>query len=57
MADLPSISYEQHFHNYVMYIQDTNISEELKFAFRHNFLDAASINRLLNDYQERLMEL
>lgn len=55
--DLPCITYEEYFTRYVMYVQDHNIDEELKFVLNHNFLNSGSINRLVNDCVDMLEEL
>lgn len=45
--NIPSISFEEYFTNYVMEIQDANIDSEVSFLLRNNFLASADIDKLM----------
>ena len=55
--DLPNISFQEFYSNYVMHVQDENIDEELRFLSSNNNLTPLSINRLISTSFERLVKL
>lgn len=48
IQNVPFISFEEHFTNYVMYMQDVNIDNEVTFLLRNNVLTPLAIDRLIN---------
>jgi len=49
IINLPSITFEQYFTEYVMQIQDTNIDNEVSFLLRNNFLSSLDIDKLTSN--------
>ena len=45
--NVPSISFEEYFTEYVMEIQDANIDSEVSFLLRNNFLASSDIDKLM----------
>lgn len=54
IADLPCISFEQYFTQYVFDIQDMNIEEEVKFMITNNFLNTASLYGAIKQDEDKL---
>lgn len=46
-SDLPCISFEEYYVNYMMRMQDQNIDDELRFLLRNNFMDATVLDTLI----------
>ncbi len=49
IKDQPSITFEQYFTSYVMYMQDVNIDNEVTFILRNNVLTPLAIDKLINE--------
>lgn len=55
--NLPDISFQEFYSDYVMKVQDDNIDEEFRFLSSNNNLTPLSINRLISKSFERLVKL
>lgn len=44
--NLPSISFERYFIEYIMNMQDLNIDNEVSFLLRNNFLTTLDVDKL-----------
>lgn len=54
-SDLPCISFEEYYVNYMMHMQDQNIDDELRFLLRNNFLDATVLDTLVENTYKGMM--
>lgn len=52
IEEVPCISFESYFQEYVMKVQDASIDEEVSFLFRNNFPSANSMIKLINQEVE-----
>ncbi len=52
IKELPCISFEQYFQNYVMKVQDSSIDSEVSFLIRNNFPSINSMIKLINQEVE-----
>lgn len=48
MIKKPCISYGEFFQQYVMYVQDESIKQEISFLLRNNFLSAKAMIKLVD---------
>ena len=48
IAELPELTFEQYFQNYVTSVQDNNIENEVQFILRNNFLNVMSVAKLID---------
>ena len=55
IATLPNRSFEQHFQEYVMMVQDQHISTEIAMLLRHNSLDVVVMSKVIQQNYERLI--
>lgn len=54
IQNLPYISFEEYYQDYVFRIQDSNIDDEMKFFINHNFLSPKNISKAI-DYVRKEM--
>lgn len=47
IAELPDTSFEQHFQEYVMMVQDLHISAEIQQLLHHNSLDIVVMSKII----------
>ena len=56
LKTLPEISFEHHFQQYVMDVQDSAINDEITSFVGNNPLDIVMIARVIKDNYERLID-
>lgn len=56
LKNLPTISFEEYFQQYVMDVQDTTINDEITTFVRNNPLDVMLIAAVIKDSYERLID-
>ena len=49
IKNIPFITFEEYFIQYVMQMQDTNIDDEVTFVMRNNSLSTLSVDRLIHN--------
>ena len=54
ISELPFISFEEYFQNYVMNVQDSNISYEVSFFIRNNFVDVLTLDKVISDLHREM---
>lgn len=52
IEEVPFISFEEYFTNYVMAVQDVNIDNEVSFMLRNNSLTTLALDKLINNEVE-----
>lgn len=57
IKELPDISFERYFVDYVMRVQDENIEEEIRYMRKVNSLDPLLIVRAVGDSFERMKSI
>ena len=55
IAALPDRPFAQHFQDYVMLVQDEQISAEIASLLRHNTLDVVVMSKVIQQNYERLI--
>jgi len=53
--ELPNITFNQHFVNYMVQVQDTNIKYEFELLAQRNILDVHSMERLIDTTMGRIV--
>jgi hypothetical protein len=57
ISNLPYISFEEYFQDYVMKVQDSNIDNEMSFFINHNFMSYDILSSLITDSGKELKQL
>ena len=52
LIEKPCISFGEFFQQYVMYVQDESIKQEISFLLKNNFLSSNAMIRLVNEELE-----
>lgn len=56
MDNIPNISFDKYFLQYVMEVQDSMIAEELSYMLKYNVVDVKLVDRAISDAVKELKD-
>lgn len=56
ISNLPYISFEEYFHQYVFSVQDSNIDDEMHFFVNNNFLSPETLSNAIGQVKKEVIE-